>query len=504
MEKVHFFLERAAERDALKIAVITKNGHFSYKFLNDLSDCLAKELIQEYGVRPGDRITLLIPDKAFFLIAYYAILKAEATVIPIDHLLTNNEINYILNHSESRFLLTENSISIVNLLEEFQYSKRNKIRLTTNEHDQPFSYYSLLSIRDSEPFSHTYANRFEQDAAVITYTSGTTGVPKGVIITHESILNKMNSLNEVLKVSSKDRILSELSFVYIYGQIMVMNLSVWCGSTAILLDSKDTMELITSLENEQITIMLSIPTTYTSMNEYLSVNKMKLKSGLRYAVTGGSLISTRNKKEIEQNLGVKLLDSYGLTETTASVIMENPEGERKSGSIGKALMGCTVQLWDEYKMELSPGQIGEIVVKTTGMMGGYFKDNYIQSTSFTDGWFHTGDLGYQDINGYFYIVDRRRDIIKTSGFVVSPREVEETLLNHPNVHETAVVGILDEECGEVIKAFIKKKHNTEVTTDELQDYLSRHLASFKCPAIYKFVNRLPRNNSGKLLKELLK
>ncbi len=502
MEKLHSSLETIAQRHPSNIAVITKNGHFSYKFIDDLSTALATTLVREYGVSPGDRIALMIPDKVFFLIAYYAISKAEAIVIPIDHLLKNCEIQYVINHSTARFLLTDNTVSVAHLLEGISCKERTSIRLTVNEDDH-FSCYSLCKVKGSSQLQQ-YENKMNTDVAVITYTSGTTGVPKGVVITHGSIVEKMHSFNEVLRLNSRDRILSELSIVYIYGQIMVMNLGIWYGCTLVLLDGKNTEEIVTCLEKERITVMFSIPITYTSMNDYIRSHNIKVGHNLRYAITGGNLLTVGRKKEIEESLEVKLLDSYGLTETTASVIMENPHERRKIGSIGKKLSGCSVQLWDEDGMELPPGQIGEIVVKTSGMMDGYYRDNYIQSTSFTDGWFHTGDLGYQDIDGYFFIVDRRKDIIKTLGFVVSPSEVEEVLLSHSDVQDAAVIGVQDETCDELIKAFVMRKPHVQLKVGDLHQYLSRHLASFKCPSIYEFVEVLPRNNSGKLLKELLK
>lgn len=504
MKKVHSSLERIAEQNPSKVAIITKNGHFSYKFINDMAGALAEKLVREYNIWPGDRITLMISDKNFFLIAYYAILKAQAIVVPVDHLLTNNEIKYILNHSKARFLLTDQTITLENLLEELPLNGRKKIKMSTHEQDQIYSYYSLCCVRGNEKPTQIDKNRINENIAVITYTSGTTGVPKGVVITHESIFRKMESFTERLKISDQDKILSELSIVYIYGQIMVMNLSIWNGATAVLLDGRNPKDIIHYLENEKITVMLSIPITYTSMNDYIKSKDLKVRHHLRYAITGGNLITNRYKRDTEESLGVKLFESYGLTETTAAVIMENPMERRKFGSLGKALPGCSVQIWDEDGMDLAPGQIGEIVVKTTSMMNGYFRDNYTQSASFTDGWFHTGDLGYQDIDGYYFIVDRRKDIIKTLGFVISSSEVEEVLLSHPYIKEAAVVGIDDKECDEEIKAYLVTNAHAKIDAKELQEYLSYHLASFKIPTIFEFVEILPRNNSGKLLKGLLK
>lgn len=497
METIYSPLQKYAESDPTKIAIITKDGHFTYKFIHELSERLAKKLIDDYGVCPGDRIALFIPDKIFFVIAYYAIVKAHATVIPIDHLLKNNEVQYILNHSQARFLLVNRSTEL-RLLSD---SQRHFVPLQLDD-SSLFSYYALYEL-DHREWDENVA-RMDSDVASITYTSGTTGIPKGVVITHRSIIEKMHAFNDVLNISKDDRILSELSLVYIYGQVMVMNLGLWHGCTLILLDGDRIEDILSYLENEKVTMMFSIPLTYTKMNDYVKENNVAVKHHLRFAITGGNILTSDRKKEIEKNLNVKLLDSYGLTETTASVIMEYPNLKRKIGSIGKVISGSSVQLWDENGRELAPGQIGEIVVKTTGMMSGYFRDDFTQSASFTDGWFHTGDLGYQDIEGYFFIVDRRKDMIKTLGFAVSPSEVEGVLLSHHGVQDAAVIGVQDEKCDEIIKAYIVPKPNVTLKQADLHHYISNYLASYKCPAIYEFVEKLPRNNSGKLLKTLLK
>ncbi|NWQ43421.1 AMP-binding protein [Bacillus sp. EB106-08-02-XG196] len=504
MLKIGDWLKTAAMKNPNKAAIITRNSMYSYKWIEEISNYLANDLIQKYNVTSGDRIALMLPNNIHFIIAYYAILKTGAACVPVHCLLKSKEVKYVLNHSEARILIAEKE-ELQDKLEVSDFPYLEHIIVSANFNDKNLFTSYMMRTSNNPKYQKTPVSNTEEDVAAIFYTSGTTGVPKGVVLTHENITAKMNPIKQAIKFSSEDRILSGLPMVYVYGQVMAMNFVIWCNATLILLENEIDSEIIWGLETHKPTVLMSTPNVYYKLNSYINTMKIPVTHHLRYAITGGSVSSSHLKKEFEKYFGVELLDSYGLTETTASFIVELPENiYRKSGSIGKCIANHEVQIIDETGAELPPGQVGEIAVRSNSVMKSYYKDFIRQLESSKNGWFFTGDLGYKDISGNFFLVDRRRDIIQTLGFVVSPREVEEVLLEHPKIMEAAVVGIPDEEGGEIIKAFVSPKPGHYVSENEVKAYLRKHLAIFKCPSVIEFLEEFPKSNSGKLLKRLLK
>ncbi|MEH7014120.1 AMP-binding protein [Neobacillus niacini] len=499
------WVTKAAIKTPYKLAIINKNSTFSYQWIENMSNYFANDLVNKYNVKPGDRIALMFPNNIHFIVAYYAVLKVGATCVPIHHLLKNKEVKYILKHSESRLLISEKTIlNVKPNVGDFPYLEHVIVSVSLCE-DNLFEPFMMFKISNQSNISKLHVSKSEEDVAIIFYTSGTSGTPKGVMLTHENIFSKMNPLKQAIKFSSEDKMLSGLPMVHVYGQIMAMNFVVWCNATLILLEDENESCIVWGLENQGATVMMSTPTVYYRLNCYLKNNNKSINHNLRFAITGGSPSSSQLKREYEQYFKVQLLDSYGLTETSATIIMEHPDGyHRKPGSIGRSLSNHDVQILDESGIELPPGQVGEIAVRSKTVMKRYFKDDILQAQSSKNGWFLTGDIGYQDIGGNFFLIDRRKDIIQTMGFVVSPSEIEEVLLEHSKIQETAVVGIPDEEKGEVIKAYIVVRLGQNLSEQEVFVYLKEHLANFKCPSLIEFVDNLPRNNSGKLLKRLLK
>ncbi|WP_062234677.1 class I adenylate-forming enzyme family protein [Fictibacillus sp. FJAT-27399] len=511
MHIIHSWLEKATIQCPEKIALITKEGQFSYQWLHDMSNRFAEQLIQRCQAKPGDRIALMLPNNVRHIVAYYGILKIGAIVVPIHGSLKCHEMMYIFEDSEASILITDSSY--LDEVEMVLTKRESHIEhCIVNNMDKPLDGLgrSFLNMDDflsncpNKPADDDCIKVTEYDIAVIFYTSGTMGMPKGVMISHRNIVQKMHPLNDAMDLTSEDRILCGLPIVYVYGQVMSMHLSIWRQSTLILLDEESVNNVLEMMENHNPTVMMSIPTTYYRLKQIDRPSKEKHISQLRYAITGGSNISIHLKKEFEAKYGIKLLDSYGLTETTACVIIEQPGDVRKPGSIGKPIANNDVQILDEFGLELPPGQIGEIAIRSKSVMQGYFKNELKQNESLKNGWFHTGDMAYQDINGNFFIVDRRKDIIQTAGFVVVPHEVEEVLSRHPLIIDSAVVGMPDSERGEIIKAYLVIKPGSFLSQNELAAYTRKYLAKFKCPTVFELVDKLPRNKSGKLLKRLLK
>jgi long-chain acyl-CoA synthetase len=340
----------------------------------------------------------------------------------------------------------------------------------------------------------------DADTAVILYTSGTTGKPKGAELTHANLaINAQTKVETLIRLSADDVILGALPLFHSFGQTAAMNAGIMAGACLTLLPRFDPAKALQMMERDRVTVFLGVPTMYTAM---LSVPEGERPdtSSLRICISGGASLPVEVLRAFEGQFGTKILEGYGLSETSPVASFNHPDRERKPGSIGTPIRDVQMAVVDEQGAELPAGEVGEIVIRGPNVMKGYWRRPDATAEAIRDGWFHSGDLAKVDEDGYFFIVDRKKDLIIRGGYNVYPREVEEVLYEHPAVAEAAVLAIPDAELGEEVGAAVALKAGAEATPDELQAYVKERIAAYKYPRRVWLVPELPKGPTGKILK----
>lgn len=460
----------------------------TYAALDDAS-ARASTLLAGHGVGPGDRVSLIMPNVAYFPIAYYAILRLGAVVVPTNPLLKAGEISYIWQDSDSR-------VAVVFAT----FGPEAELAATDTGTDVimvvPGEFEQLLA--GQEPDS-AVVRRDPEDSAVILYTSGTTGRPKGAELSHANIgSNVISSVDTLFFATAEDVLFGGLPLFHSFGQTCAMNASVYAGACLALLPKFDPTAALQLVSEQRVTIFLGVPTMYVALLGVEDKERFDTSS-LRLAVSGGASLPVEVLRGVEQTFGLTLLEGYGLSETSPVATFNPPDRERKAGSIGVPIRGVQVRVVDADDHDAPVGEIGEIVIRGENIMKGYLNKPEATAEAMRGGWFHTGDLGRVDEDGYLFIVDRLKDMIIRNGFNVYPREVEELLYTHPAVAEAAVVGVTDAMHGEEIAAVVTLKPGASVTEDELRDWTKERIASYKYPRIVKF-GSIPKGPTGKILK----
>ena len=357
------------------------------------------------------------------------------------------------------------------------------------------SYKKLIS-KSSEKFEPHRSDRDE--VACILYTSGTTASPKGILLTHQNFVVETRLTKPRIDVDETDILVAVLPFFHVFGLANVLITGFECGACLVLVSRYTPKNLYNAVNRFRATVLLAIPTMFVHLLKFCGLMKIQLPKTLRYCLSGGAPFPKHLVEQFETSLGTQLIEGYGLTETTSAVSV-NPEEKPKPGSIGTPLPGVEMKVVDQRSNELPPHQIGEIAVRSPTVTKGYHNLPEETENTIKGGFFHTGDLGYRDEEGYFYVTDRKKDIIISAGENISPREIEETLLGHTRVQEVAVIGIQRDE-RELIEAFVV---GHEVTEKELIEFCRERLAPFKTPKSIEFRETLPKSVTGKVLKREL-
>lgn len=340
----------------------------------------------------------------------------------------------------------------------------------------------------------------DEDLACLIYTSGTTGKPKGVMLSHKNFIKECELIQSLCSISENDRIICVLPLFHIFGLANVLISAFYYGASIILIPQYSPTTLLQALVKYSPTLLLAIPTIYSHIKKMQERRKISLPDTLRLCISGAAPLKKDMIEEFEQLFNTRLCEGYGLTESTSAVCLNPINGLRKPGSIGKPAPTIQMKVIDETGNELGPNISGEILIKGDIIMAGYYNNYEETKKTIRDGWLHTGDIGYFDEDGYFYITDRKKEIIIKGGFNISPQEIEEVLLSHPAITEAAVIGIKNEE-REVIKAFIVL--SDEVSIKEIRNFCKERLASFKLPDIFEIRDVLPKSVTGKILKKEL-
>jgi len=452
----------------------------------------------DLGVMKGDIVAIYLPNCPEFIFAYFAAAKIGAIVLPFNIVFKTGEISYIVNNSGARIVIGSSEEADNYIIQDRElFPDLVNIITVGRPIEGCYDFYSLLdkSSDKLEPVGCTC-----DDVVSLLYTSGTSGHPKGAMLTYHNLYTMGVINREILHINDEDLVYSAPPFCHVVFMISV--LGPFCAGAGLLMldkfEAEKSMELMTLY---QATHVIGVPTMYLYMLQAFDPQKHNLNS-LRLAFCAGGPMPMPPIEEIEQKFGLTFCEQYGTTETT-SIIAFNRMGHRRIGSVGKPVVGIAVKIVDEFGRKLPPDTIGEIVVKGPGNCKGYWRMPEATEAAFKDGWFRTGDLGKFDADGCLYIIDRLKDMIVSSGYNVYPREVEDIIYTNPHVAEVAVVGIKDPVRQEIPVAYVRLKEGSEMTRQEFIEFCTAQMACYKVPRIVNFVSELPKGPTGKILKRKL-
>jgi long-chain acyl-CoA synthetase len=473
------------DRTAMKL----DDAELSYRMLDGATAHVAG-LVRENGVEPGDRVGIMLPNVPYFPVVYYGILRAGGVVVPMNVLLKGREAEYYLSDPGAKLLFAWHDFAEA-AETGAEGAGADYILVKPGEFEQQVG--SAEAVTD-------VAERNADDTAVILYTSGTTGKPKGAELTHANLARNCKLAGGSLAgLTYEDVALGALPLFHSFGQTCGMNACVALGATLTMLPRFDPDKALEIIERDKVTVFQGVPTMYNAMLHSDRRDEFDV-SCLRLCMSGGSAMPEELMRNFEEAFDCIILEGYGLSETSPVASFNHPDRERKPGSIGTPIEGVEMKVVDNGGNDLPPGEIGEIVIKGHNIMKGYWDRPDATEESIEDGWFHSGDMAKVDEDGYFFIVDRKKELIIRGGYNVYPREVEEVLYEHPAVQEAAVLGIEDEKMGEEVGAAVVLKKGEELSADELKGYVKEQVANYKYPRKIWFADELPKGPTGKILK----
>jgi long-chain acyl-CoA synthetase len=481
---------------------------FTYAQVDEISGRVATALLG-LGLEPGDKVAVQLPNLPQFLFTYFGILKAGLVMVPLNPLLRAPEIAYHLSDSDTKVLIT---------FEMFAEEAAAGVREAAGLGAEVATYVVNLPGNDQRPQGTRHYDELyfaedtreihpttADDTAVLLYTSGTTGRPKGAELTHFQLFMNCTVGGELFGFADDDIGLAVLPLFHVFGLSSVLNVSVRFGGTIVLVPRFEVEPVLDAMEKHRCTIFSGVPTMYFALlNADTSGRDL---SAFRVGISGGAAIPGEVIRAFEEKFpGVVILEGYGLSESASTTTFNISAEHRKVLSIGKPIWGVEVRVVDENDKDLpsGPEHVGEILIRGHNIMKGYYKQPEETAEAFRGGWFHTGDLAYADEDGYLFIVDRKKDLVIRGGYNVYPREVEEVLYAHPAVSEAAVVGEPDEALGEEVVAFVSLAPGASVDVADLVAYCQERLAAYKYPRRVTVLPELPKGPTGKILKRELK
>src|SRR3954469_8456882 len=469
-------LAEAAERDPEHLAIKLDEFELNYEILNEATARVAG-LLKSKGIQPGDRIGIMLPNVPHFPVAFYGALRAGAVVVPMNVLLKPREVGFYLKDPEAKIVFAWHDFA--EAAEQGASDAGAEAILV-----KPGEFEQMLFEQEAD---HGMADRSGDDTAVILYTSGTTGTPKGAELTHDNLLGNVDTiLTSLIEMQTDDVVLGALPFFHVFGLTCGLNSTMKAGGTLTLIPRFDPDHALEIIERDRVTIFEGVPTMYVAMLHSDKADSADI-STLRLCVSGGSAMPGEVLRGFEEKFGCKILEGYGLSETSPVASFNHPDRERKVGSIGTPVKGVEMKVVDDDGKEVPAGEVGEIVIRGHNVMKGYWDKPDATKESIVDGWFHTGDMAKVDDDGYFFIVDRKKELIIRGGYNVYPREIEEVLYEHPAIAEAAVVGVPDDKMGEEVGAAVALKEGEEVDEATLRDYVKNEVANYKYPRKIWFV-----------------
>lgn len=520
-------LEQHARRRPSADALVHGDVRLSYARLNAMANRIAGGLAS-IGIGRGDHVGLLCPNLPYFPAAYFGILKAGAVVVPLNVLLKPREVAYHLRDSDAKALLcfegtpelpmaegARAALAVVPACRHFIMMPRPR-ESALGDVTTP----AMPPVEDARTLSELTERQSERfdtlptapgDTAVILYTSGTTGQPKGAELTHLNMVMNAMLAAELCSGSSgpegRHCTAVTLPLFHATAQTAQMNAYLHLGGTLVLLPRFDPVALLSAMSRDRVTQWVGVPTMYWSLLRYVrqqGVDVSAVASTLRLAVSGGAPMPVELIREFEQTFGVRIVEGYGLSETAPVAAFNHLDLPSKPGTVGQPVFGVEIRCVDDRGEVVPAGERGEVVIRGHNVMKGYYKQEEATTEAMRDGWFHTGDIGTLDRDGYLSIVDRKKDMILRGGFNVYPRELEEVLLSHPAVSLVAVVGVPDARLGEEVKAIVVRKPGMELSEQDLLAWCREQFASYKYPRLIEFRTELPMSATGKILKRELR
>ena len=479
-------LKDAARQYPDRLAVRLDDTVISYAELDALTARVAGRL-RDRGVEAGDRIAIMLPNVPAFVVLYYGVLRAGATVVPMNPLLKSREVRHHLSDSGAKVVFAWHTAASEAAAGASELDAET-VTITADALDEIASW----------PLDAEFAMREDDDTAVILYTSGTTGTPKGAQLTHANLrANAAISASSLFGVTQDDVIMGCLPLFHAFGQTCALNVAVLAGAGLTLISRFDPVAVLSAIERDGVSVFMGVPTMYVAMLQ--AGRGVAETSTLRLCVSGGAALPVEILTGFGDEFGARILEGYGLSETSP-VASFNRVDNAKPGSIGYPIDGVDMRVVDKEGAEVPRGESGEIVIRGHNVMRGYWNKPDATAGVFTDGWFHTGDVGRRDEDGFFYVVDRKKDMIIRGGFNVYPREIEEVLYEHPAVLEAAVIGVPHPTHGEEVAAAVVLKPGTIAGTDELREYVKARVAPYKYPRHVWLLESLPKGPTGKVLK----
>jgi long-chain acyl-CoA synthetase len=472
--------------------VCEESQDLSYAQLNERANRVASALVRS-GLTPGETVGLCAPNSADWLAFYFGVLKAGGVAVTWSHLLRRNELEGMVADIRPRIIYTYPP-----KIEDFEYLRGASLLQTIIGHGADQTLPQLMRTGSS---SFCALERDRNDTAAILFTGGTTGIAKGVMLSHENINTAIHNVVFNERSTAADRVLCFLPFNHVFGQMHILNATVLSGGCLELMPGFDMERSLDILAQGRVTKFYAVPTVYVRL---LALEGLKSKLGaIRYCFSAAASLAAESVRQWQEQTGLAIHEAYGMTES-ASMVTYNHYHRHVVGSVGTPVGTTEIQIRDLKGHIQSPGAEGEICIRGRNIMQGYFNKPEETRSAFWGEWFRSGDLGRIDADGYLYIVDRLKDLIISGGENVYPREVEEVLYGHPDVLECAVIGLPDKQWGEQVTALIVARPGRHPQPKQLADYLKLQLSSFKVPKQYHIVSELPKSAAGKILKRELK
>ena len=483
-------LVTTAEQHPDNTMIAMGGKHLPYAAMHQLAAKLAGDL-RASGIEPGDRVALILPNVPAFPVAFFATLYAGGTVVPMNPLLKAGEIDFFFTNSGAK-------IAFVwpDFVEDVTKGAANSgTKVIPCDPMGPLPGF----LEAGEPITVPVA-REDDDTAIILYTSGTTGRPKGAELTHRNIhLNATRCARDIAQITGADVVMGCLPLFHVFGLVVGLQAAVIAGASLALIPRFDPADAIKTIANEKVTVMLGVPTMYAAILNHPDGDALDASS-LRTCCSGGSAMPHEVQRAFEEKFHCQILEGYGLSETSPVASFNMPDRPTKSGTIGVAIPGCEMKLVDEDGKDVAPGGVGEIAIRGDNVMKGYWLNPEATREAIPDGWFRTGDMASVDDEGYYTIVDRKKDMILRGGMNVYPREVEEVIYTHPDVLEVAVVAVPDELLGENVGAAIVLRPGVTTSVEDVQAWTKERVAAYKYPRTVWQVEELPKGPTGKILR----
>ena len=447
-------------------------------------------MLRARGLEPGARVGLVFPNVPAFPIAFYGAMLAGCVVVPMNPLLKGREIEFYLDDA---------GMSVVFAWDQAADASREAAQGRDIEVVAVGAGGPEDAQLDGTPVDEP-VDRADEETAVILYTSGTTGTPKGAELTHANLsTNARTSARTLMDFTADDVVMGCLPLFHVFGLTCGLNAAVVTGACLTLLPRFDAAKALSMVGRDHVTIFEGVPTMYSGMLHVDGREEYDMSS-LRSCLSGGSAMPVEVLREFEETFGAMVLEGYGLSETSPVASFNHPDAERKAGSVGTPVAGMEMRLVDDAGNDVTGDDAGEIVIRGEGLMKGYWGRPDATAESVPDGWFRTGDVGRRDDDGYFFIVDRKKELIIRGGYNVYPREIEEALYEHASVAEVAVVGIQDRDLGEEVGAAVALRPGADVGVDELREFAKERVAAYKYPRHVWLLDELPKGPTGKILR----